>query len=65
MNATLNQVPCPKCTRHVDDRAPACPSCGESIYIEHPGDILGVKHRQLEFPPSSRGLFGTLKSLIW
>ena len=62
MTGTLNKVPCPGCSRRVEDQAPACPSCGEAIYIEHPGDILGVKHRQLDF--SNQSPFASLVSLV-
>lgn len=58
VNMQLNRVPCPRCRRLVDDRAPACPSCGEMIYVEHPGDIRGVKHPPLELPPAKRGTYG-------
>ncbi|WP_146514858.1 zinc ribbon domain-containing protein [Rubripirellula amarantea] len=43
----LNEVPCPHCGVAVDDRAPACPNCGEKIYVEHPGGITPTKHRQI------------------
>ncbi|QEG00481.1 hypothetical protein Mal15_45510 [Stieleria maiorica] len=46
--ALLNRTPCSKCGKVVDDRAPACPWCGESIYVEHPADITPTKHRQLK-----------------
>lgn len=43
----LNHVACPQCGQAVDDRCPACPYCGEKIYVEHPGDTTPVRHRQL------------------
>jgi len=45
--APLNQTPCPGCGKHVDDRAPACPRCGEKIYVEHPGGITPTRHPPL------------------
>lgn len=45
--APLNQTPCNGCGKPVDDRAPACPNCGEKIYVEHPGDITPTKHEQI------------------
>jgi rRNA maturation protein Nop10 len=51
--APLNETPCNQCGRPVDDRAPACPNCGEKVYVEHPGDITPVKHDQL---PHNRGV---------
>ena len=45
--APLNHTPCPSCGKHVDDRAPACPKCGEKIYVEHPADITPTKHPPL------------------
>ncbi|QEG43088.1 zinc-ribbon domain-containing protein [Roseimaritima ulvae] len=47
--APLNHTSCPECGREVDDRCPACPFCGEKIYVEHPGDTTPVRHPQL--PP--------------
>lgn len=43
----MNKVACPHCQRSVHDRAPACPYCGEKIYVEHPGDMERVRHQQL------------------
>ncbi len=48
MNAPLNQVECPGCGKHVDDRAPACPDCGEKIYVISPGNITPTKHPPLD-----------------
>ncbi|ELP35428.1 hypothetical protein RBSWK_00561 [Rhodopirellula baltica SWK14] len=31
----------------MDDRVPACPNCGEKIYVEHPGGITPTKHEPL------------------
>ncbi|CAD73779.1 MAG TPA: zinc-ribbon domain-containing protein [Rhodopirellula baltica] len=45
--APLNHTPCPKCGKQVDDRVPACPNCGEKIYVEHPGGITPTKHEPL------------------
>ncbi|TWT98520.1 zinc ribbon domain-containing protein [Stieleria varia] len=45
--SSLNHVRCPGCGKWVDDRAPACPECGEKIYVETPGDITPTKHPQL------------------
>lgn len=58
MNQPLNQVECPQCGRRVDDRAPACPHCGEKIYVEHPGDIKPVRHRPVELPPVDPQSYG-------
>ncbi|EMI21215.1 hypothetical protein RMSM_01846 [Rhodopirellula maiorica SM1] len=52
-NAPLNHVPCPHCGKHVDDRAVACPQCGEKIYVEHPADITPTRHSQIDFPGES------------
>ncbi len=46
---SLKSDACPGCGQPVDARAPACPHCGAKIYVEHPGDIKGVKHPPL--PP--------------
>ena len=53
----LNHIPCPGCGRSVDDRAPACPDCGEMVYVEHPGDIKGVKHMPLDLKPASKRVY--------
>jgi DNA-directed RNA polymerase subunit RPC12/RpoP len=58
MTAPLNHVPCPACGSDVDDRVPACPSCGEKIYVEHPGDMKRVRHRPLNLPPAKPGAYG-------
>ncbi|TWU26254.1 hypothetical protein Pla52o_01070 [Novipirellula galeiformis] len=44
MTAPLNHVTCPHCGNDVDDRAPACPKCGEKIYVISPGDITPTRH---------------------
>ncbi|WP_083904818.1 zinc ribbon domain-containing protein [Rhodopirellula sp. SWK7] len=49
-NASLNEIPCPHCGKHVLDRAVACPHCGEKIYVEHPGDITPTRHRPVTYP---------------
>lgn len=51
MPAHLNKVPCPNCGKLVDDRAVACPACGEKIYVEIPGDITPTKHPPADLPP--------------
>ncbi|EMB13774.1 zinc ribbon domain-containing protein [Rhodopirellula europaea] len=45
--APLNHTPCPGCGKPVDDRVPACPNCGEKIYVEHPGGITPTRHEKL------------------
>lgn len=44
--------PCPECRKQVDVSVPACPHCGAAINVEHPADIPGVKHKQLDFTRS-------------
>lgn len=61
--AQLNIIPCPGCSQRVDDRAPACPSCGESIYIEHPADMLRVRHRPLAYAATNHSWFSSLVAL--
>ena len=61
----FNNVKCPGCNRKVNDRCPACPHCGEKIYIEHPGDIKGVKHAPLEYPPAKSGINGIRNLKKW
>ncbi len=53
-DAPLNEVPCPKCGKHVDDRIPACPFCGEKIYVELPGGITPTKHPQIPMNKESQ-----------
>jgi rRNA maturation protein Nop10 len=48
MNAPLNEIVCPKCGRDVHDRAPACPHCGEPIYVISPGEITPTRHPPLD-----------------
>ncbi|MCO8121675.1 zinc-ribbon domain-containing protein [Stieleria sp. TO1_6] len=48
----LNRVSCPQCSRMVDDRAPACPFCGEKIYVVSPGGITPTKHPPLDDDPN-------------
>ncbi|WP_404308457.1 zinc ribbon domain-containing protein [Neorhodopirellula lusitana] len=50
MNTPLNHVQCPSCGKEVDDRAPACPQCGEKIYVNVPGDTTPTKHPPLNPP---------------
>ncbi|WP_145299319.1 zinc ribbon domain-containing protein [Crateriforma conspicua] len=52
-SAPLNRVRCPNCQQSVDDRAVACPNCGNKIYVEHPGDITPTKHPPLRYPGES------------
>jgi hypothetical protein len=61
----LNVVPCPRCSHRVNDRAPACPRCGEAVYIEHPADMLGVRHRPMYFAPPARNWLGSLVALVF
>ena len=58
-------VACSACHHKVHETAPACPHCGNHVYIEHPGDIRGVKHAPLSYPrPSVIGkLFAVLAML--
>ncbi|TWU44398.1 hypothetical protein Q31b_19340 [Novipirellula aureliae] len=51
--APLNQIPCPNCGKHVDDRAVACPHCGEKIYVNVPGDIASASNPPPNPPPSN------------
>ncbi|WP_147869496.1 zinc ribbon domain-containing protein [Stieleria maiorica] len=59
--APLNETTCTQCGKPVDDRAPACPYCGEKVYVEHPGDITPTRHEPVEAnhgpqePKSPRG----------
>jgi len=50
----MNSVHCPNCGRVVDDTGPACPSCGEKIFVEHPADIQPIRHRILTYPDEHR-----------
>jgi ribosomal protein S27E len=56
------KVPCPNCLNKVFETAPACPSCGTHIYIEHPADIPGVKHQPLKYP--SPNVFAKIVSVL-
>ncbi len=44
------KTPCLGCLQPVFETAPACPSCGTRVYVEHPANIVGVKHRSLSYP---------------
>ncbi|KAA5542631.1 zinc-ribbon domain-containing protein [Roseiconus nitratireducens] len=52
-SSPLNHVRCPGCGYEVDDRAVACPRCGEKIYVEHPGDITPTRHPPVSYPGRS------------
>ena len=54
----MGDVTCPGCGKQVAELAPACPNCGEKIYVEHPGDIKGVKHPPLDLPPAPKKSYG-------
>ncbi len=36
LEATL---PCPECAFTVEPGMPACPECGERLFVEHRGDV--------------------------
>jgi hypothetical protein len=34
----------------VEETAPACPACGEKLFVEHPADIQPTRHDVLVYP---------------
>jgi uncharacterized paraquat-inducible protein A len=56
------KVSCPTCSDLVYETAPACPACGSHVYVEHPGDIRGVKHFPLHYPTA--GILTKIVSLL-
>jgi DNA-directed RNA polymerase subunit RPC12/RpoP len=56
------KIACPRCSHSVLDMAPACPNCGLKVYIEHPGDIPGVRHLPRHYPAA--GLLAKATSLL-
>ncbi len=56
------KIPCVGCQEPVFETAPACPACGNRVYVEHPANLLGVKHRPLSYP--DRNLFSKAVSFL-
>ena len=34
-----HELRCPECRHPVEPQMPACPECGERLYVEHPGAV--------------------------
>lgn len=50
----MDSIQCPNCGRTVADTAPACPTCGEKIFVEHPADMRPIRHQVLSYPDEHR-----------
>ena len=38
--------------------AVACPNCGRTNFVEHPGDMDRVKHSVTDLPPADESSYG-------